>query len=241
MKKILNIWIGLLTVVLLITIVHIGKSLKEYQDDQTVYRDIKENVIVENDDPVERQVDFSIIGSDTGTASWIYIPETNIDYPLAHGQDNEIFLTRDIYGKKSKAGAIFINCDNDARLTDPKSIIFGHNMKDGSMFHDLGNYKKESFAENHKKMYIYHSDDTISEYQIIGTLSTVWNNPLYTVSTKDTVENTLNYFEREADVFYGRLGEGNIVILSTCIKDERRYVCAFQKINTIESVSEPSE
>ncbi len=237
MKKILNIWICFLSAVLFITIYHIGRIIKEYKDDQAVYLAMKDMVIVEHENPTSRVIDFSLIELYTDcTASWIYIPETNIDYPLVQGKDNEVFLTKDAYGEESKAGAIFINCDNDAKLTDAKSIIFGHNMKDGSMFHDLRYYKKESFAREHKKMYIYHSDDTISEYQLIGTASTVWNDPLYTVSTADTVENILEYLEKEADTFYGRVGSGNIVILSTCIKDEKRYICAFQKVDDLEKV-----
>lgn len=241
-RKIINILICCLLIALFITVYHIGRSLVEYRDDQAVYSNIKDLAIVEDEDPIRRQVDFIAVGSNgCSAASWIYIPDTNIDYPLVQGKDNEAFLTKNAYGEESRAGAIFLNCDNDARLTDVKSIIFGHNMKDGSMFHDLGKYKKEEFANAHKKMYIYHADGSASEYQLICTLSTVWNDHIYTVSTEDTVKNELDYLEKRADTFYGRAGSGNLVILSTCIKDEKRYVCVFQKIDDLDDISERAE
>ena len=68
---------------------------------------------------------------------WIEIPGTNISYPIVQGRDNDHYLRLNFEGKYSVGGVIFLDhrCDSDFDRTN--TIIYGHNMRDGSMFGSL--------------------------------------------------------------------------------------------------------
>ena len=235
MRQKINLIILFLFIVFIVTVCYATKIMMEYKNDRETYCRIRDIAITDAELPFERKVDFNIVeSSGCSAAAWIYIPETNIDYPLVQGRDNDTYLSVDAYGNKSKAGAIFLNCKNDLCLEDTKSIIFGHNMKDGSMFHDLVNYKDESYAKKHHKLYIYHDNGVTIQYDLIYTLSTVWQDSIYTVSSTDTVEAIVSDLACRADASYGGVSKGKLVVLSTCIRDDQRYLCIFQESGKIE-------
>lgn len=76
---------------------------------------------------------------------WLKIGGTQVDYPVVRGDDNETYLNRDFLNKSSKAGAIFMDYRNIGQFSDRHTVIYGHYMKDGSMFGDLHLYKSEAF------------------------------------------------------------------------------------------------
>ena len=80
---------------------------------------------------------------------WIKVEGTRIDYPMLQHDDNEYYLHTSIENKKSKRGCIYIDYRNNSELTDKNTLIYAHNMKDGSMFKDLVQYKKKSFFDSH--------------------------------------------------------------------------------------------
>lgn len=80
---------------------------------------------------------------------WINIPGTRIDYPVLQAGDNEYYLEHDINGNKSLSGSIFMDFRNNINRSDSNIILYGHNMKNGSMFHDLVYYKDQQFFEKH--------------------------------------------------------------------------------------------
>lgn len=101
--------------------------------------------------------------------AWIRIPDTNIDYPiLQHAdEDQAYYLTRDIYGETSSAGSIFTEYYNSMDFTDPNTILYGHNMKNGSMFHNVRYFADAEYFDEHDTMYIY-LPDKILTYEIIN-------------------------------------------------------------------------
>lgn len=85
---------------------------------------------------------------------WIEIPGTVLSYPIVHTSDNSFYLTHTFRKETNKSGSIFIETSNKADLGDLHTIIYGHNMKDGSMFAILKNYQKQSYQEAHPYIYI---------------------------------------------------------------------------------------
>lgn len=81
----------------------------------------------------------------TDYVGWLKIEGTAIDYPVVRGNDNEIYLNTDFFGTFNDAGSIFMDYRNLAQFNDTHTAIYGHNMKDGSMFRDLNRYKDLSF------------------------------------------------------------------------------------------------
>ena len=88
-------------------------------------------------------VDFeSLLRYNSDVVGWIYAEGTNINYPVVRGNDNDYYLHRDMDKNYSASGTIFIDCDNEPDFSDGNTILYGHHMKDGSMFAQL-----EKFAE----------------------------------------------------------------------------------------------
>lgn len=80
---------------------------------------------------------------------WIYIEGTNINYPIVQGEDNDYYLDHLFDGKRNRSGAIFLDSRCDPYFYDRHSIIYGHHLKDGTMFTRLMRYKKQSFYDEH--------------------------------------------------------------------------------------------
>ncbi|MCB2289420.1 class B sortase [Clostridium sp. CS001] len=78
---------------------------------------------------------------------WIKIPNTEIDYPVFKGDNNEFYLDHDPYKKSNNHGSIFMDFRNKGVAEELHTILYGHNMKDGSMFADLNKYKDLDFLD----------------------------------------------------------------------------------------------
>lgn len=112
----------------------------------------------------------------TELSGWITIDDTVIDYPVMHiPEDNNFYLNHNFYKEKDRYGSLFLDKSCNVLLPSTNYIIYGHNMKDGSMFGDLMNYKEKSFYEQHN---IIHFDTIyeVADYEIIAVfLSEVYN------------------------------------------------------------------
>ncbi len=86
--------------------------------------------------------------------AWIYFPDMDINYPILQGEDNEEYLRKSFQGQHLTAGSIFIDSANAPDFSDKNTIVFGHNMRNGSMFGQLKNYKNEQFYKEHQGFYI---------------------------------------------------------------------------------------
>ena len=108
-----------------------------------------------------REVNPDVIG-------WIRIPDTKIDYPIVQGQDNDYYLNHTWDGKANSVGSIFLEHRNSANFTDYNTILYGHNMNDGSMFNNLRMYTTQEYWE--KRPYVYvRTGDTVLRYDIFAS------------------------------------------------------------------------
>lgn len=133
------------------------RSYKKAKD--TYSKIAKENVKISNN---ERKIDFKKLKSQNqDIAGWIYIRGTTIDYPIVQGKDNEEYLHQDFNKKKSSSGTIFLdnNCKKD--FTSDNNIIYGHHMKNGTMFAQLLKFREKSFLKKHNEIMIFTPDRTI--------------------------------------------------------------------------------
>lgn len=94
-----------------------------------------------------RDVSKAVIG-------WISIPDTKLAYPLVQGKDNDYYLDHAWNGRYTSLGSIFLDSRNDAGLTDFHTLIYGHRMKNGSMFATLKYYDDPSYLAEHPYVYI---------------------------------------------------------------------------------------
>lgn len=108
-----------------------------------------------------REVNPQVIG-------WILIPDTEVNYPLLQGEDNDYYLNRTWDQKKNEVGSIFLEHLNSPDFTDFNTIVYGHNMIDGSMFASLRKYQKQSHWEEHPYVYI-RNDQGVYRYEIFSS------------------------------------------------------------------------
>lgn len=85
---------------------------------------------------------------------WLIIPDTEVSYPLLQARDNSCYLRRDWTGQHSRAGSLFLDFRNSAALDDPSTVIYGHRMRNGSMFGSLIHYSSQSYWEAHPTVYL---------------------------------------------------------------------------------------
>lgn len=227
-----GIYFIILVLILLFIFVmgHIQKTVQTYEQQEENYEECMEEIVEQTSQ--ERVIHMDVLKEKSpSSVSWIYIPGTRVDYPMVQGKDNYEFLKKDAYGNSSDAGAIFLNSFNRADMSDPKSVIFGHNMKNGSMFHDLRKYTQTEFASEHSLLYLYMQDGSTLSYQLIGTFEAdAEDGEVYTCDSTASVEDALAPLLKKMKQIYGQPNDRPFLVLSTCIKDNRRCICLFQQM-----------
>lgn len=99
---------------------------------------------------------------------WIRVGAVNISYPVAQAADNEYYLHRTFKKVDNFAGCIFENCDNSPYFTDQNTIIYGHNMKNGSMFGQLKKFSEQETLDKNPYFWIF-TKDFIYQYRIFSS------------------------------------------------------------------------
>lgn len=122
-------------------------------------------------DAVSIPVDFAMLQAENPDVyAWIQIPGTAIDYPVVqHATDELYYLEHAWDGKASSGGAIFTQAYNSKDFTDYNTVIYGHEMGNGTMFNDLHKYMDESFWEDHDTVLIYTPDKKLT-YRIFAAV-----------------------------------------------------------------------
>ena len=185
------------------------------------------------EEPVEVSpisVDFaSLQAQNPEAAGWIYCPNTVINYPIAHTEDNFTYLNHLLSGEQNANGTIFIDCQNAKDFSDKNTLIYGHNMNDGSMFASLRNYRDAAYYPEHPCLYISTPDKNF-RLDLFAGLVTEPDSYVY-ARQFDEEEQFLAYIESakaestfQSDVEVGI--EDQICVLSTCTYEfnDARYV-----------------
>ncbi|MGL4656201.1 MAG: sortase domain-containing protein, partial [Sarcina sp.] len=145
-RKIINILIIITSFYLTFLI---GKDFVNAKKSHDIYADIKkESPLVESNETKSNSFD-NLKEINPDYQFWIQINNTNIDYPVVKGTDNEYYLENDFYKKPLKDGSVFLDYKNNFG-TSFNNIIFGHNMKNGNIFSNLNKFKNEDFYNTNK-------------------------------------------------------------------------------------------
>lgn len=103
---------------------------------------------------------------------WLYIPDSAINYPIMHGSDNDFYLHHSYDGSSLKSGSIFLDYRCENRFMNPINIVYGHNMRNGSMFAGLLKFADSSYFDSHR-------------YGWIATFETVYRIDFFSCATAD--------------------------------------------------------
>lgn len=175
--------------------------------------------------------------------AWIYIPGTKVNYPiLQHPTDDSYYLNYNLDGKKGYPGCIYTEKTyNNKDFRDVNTVLYGHNMKNGTMFGSLHRYEDEEFFYENRYIYVY-TQERVLAYKIFAAYE--YSNEHILANNKFDVADGFyrffmlaknrksmhSIFDEEVEL----LGDGqHVITLSTCIngKPENRFLVQGVLIN----------
>lgn len=257
-KNWLNIGIILGAIIMVIAAVNIGLSLLDYQKASTIYDDLEQDYVIVADQ--EKKEDKNQTASQGQTSQetpevekipwnemvnvnmeglqelnpdikgWIYFENETISYPILQGKDNEEYIRTTYNGKEATAGSIFMDVDNKADFTDNHTLIYGHNMKDLTMFGKLKYYKtEEDYFPDHKYFQIITTNKKL-RYQVFAYKEVEEDSLIYAVYSNSNTD--FYKFAKNVISSANQCPEGvivgyddRVVTLSTCTDwDDKRFV-----------------
>lgn len=115
--------------------------------------------------PAESFAALSLINSDL--AGWLSIEGTTIDCPVMQCDDDMYYLNHDFYRNENNHGCLFVKNFVDIASSKTSFVIYGHNMKDGSMFGELDHYKSQSFFKDHP-LISFETPDETRTYEVMA-------------------------------------------------------------------------
>lgn len=142
---------------------------------------------VEEDEHMKKLKDINLDAlreKNPAVVGWIFIPNGKMNYPIVQGEDNQHYLKYTWDQRKSASGAIFMESTNNPDFSDFRTIIYGHNMADFSMFGSLTRYDTE---KNWKKCpYVYLvTDEGVLRYEIYSSYKADVDSGTYALEFKD--------------------------------------------------------
>lgn len=248
-KKILNIAIpAILIVVFLYSVTMFAYSLYEYKKGNDIYDAaaesvaIEEHVVEKNEDSTveeeNKDVQYHVekIASlkldwnkfPNNVVGWIKIPGIDvINYPVVQSTDNEYYLTHLYDGTKNSNGSIFVDCRNSG-FDGRHIILHGHNMKSGRMFAGIKKYKDESFANEHRYIYIGLPNGETKIFYVFAASTAdarIELDPNYTAFDVSIDDEWVNETIRRSWVSSGvEIPSGvNVLTLATCVSGADEY------------------
>lgn len=159
------------------------KSNREYAKGDEAYEQVRialeSNAITAlpanapgNSDHKAVAVDFDTLKAiNPDTTAWLLAEGSVIDYPVVKGEDNDYYLTHLFNGEKNKLGSLFVDYRNSSDFRDINTVIYGHNMKDGSMFASLTQYSDQSYYDSLPTMQLYTPDGAYKIELFAGILA----------------------------------------------------------------------
>ena len=214
-----------------------GKDIYNSIDNQVLDNNTPENIIIKDDNGNTSDVEISftynhdsLLSINPDGLGYLYIPSINLKLPIVQTTDNDYYLTHAFEGTYNGNGCIFEDYRIDDKLNSTNVILYGHNMKNGSMFGLLPNYSDYSFwnTDGNDIFYIY-TEDKIMMYKIFSAYVSEPISDTYTFNFSSidglkeyaaTMKSNSNY---ETNVNVSQTPQ--VVTLSTCTSDgSQRFI-----------------
>lgn len=239
-KRLRTTLIALLTVVFAVSAFHIIKITHDYKMADKANTELQERYVQDIEPTTDEEeiqvpisIDFEALKKENSDIiGWIYCPDTPINYPIVKGKDNNQYLRTDLNGKYLVSGTLFADYRNGNIGDDRNYIVYGHNMKNSTMFGTLVKYKEQSYYEAHPILYFLTPNDNYVIELCAGAVvkrdSDIYNpNPDKNVITAFTEKSTFQSYVEISEY-------ESIITLSTCSYEfnNARYVL-IAKLNKI--------
>ena len=231
-----NIILVIAIVVFAVSAYKLYGIFSEYNKGDKEYQKIQDLVIntEKKDDTKEEtfSVDFEkLLEMNSDVVGWIRFDEpSELNYPVVQGRDNEEYLKRTFEANTNKLGTLFVDVNNPGDFSGRNTFIYGHNMKNGSMFAQLLKYKDDSFYKEHPYFYIYTPDGKVRTYEIFsaGVVKDTSDSYIMDYADDAAFQTYIDYIKQQSA--YPTSAEvttaSKIVSLSTCtnVRDDERFL-----------------
>ena len=226
---------------------------QEYRESEALYQNAQEEFL-QPVEPIEEAnkladarldfaVDFdSLLAVNEDVAGWIWMKDTVINYPVLHSKkNNDEYLYTTYDGKNNSSGSIFIDYRNGNGYVDDNTVLYGHNMKNGSMFAILTKMTNQQFYDAHKEFYILTPEGN-RRYEIIAVFQVDALSSLYDrqFATEEDKQDWLDRVVKKSAILspFGTDITDTFVTLSTCVSgdDLRARIVAVGRLADIEEV-----
>ena len=167
---------------------------------------------------------------------WLYCEGTEVDFPICATDNNDYYLSHAYDGTPKRSGSIFLEAADKTDFSDTNSVIYGHNMLDGSMFHCLEQWQDQKFYEEHDHMWLITPEKTYRINIFSGYVTDAFSST-YTVFTdygeltKEYINNAFSLSDfypvyEKCDILVDGDYSQKYVLLSTCAYNYKnaRYV-----------------
>lgn len=198
----------------------------EQETEPSATPEAKEPTPLPTEPPLEIPIDFEELKKENEEIyAWITIPDTVIDYPvLQSSTDDSFYIHRGLDKEYLFAGAIYTEMQNSKDFTDSNTVLYGHNMKDGSMFAGLHNFHDREYFDKNREILVY-TPEHIYHYEIFAAYPFDDRHLLnaFDTKSKEGFEYYLEevYSVRAMDAFFLEkpkvTADDKIITLSTCI------------------------
>lgn len=145
------------SILLILSVIFFIKGVKEAKyliQNKCKNQSVREIATSNSNDPFERIIDFKKLKSiNEDVEAWLYVPGTNIDYPVLVGRSDEEYINKNLDKEYTPLGSIFSY--SNTNFTKGNTFIFGHNMATGQMFGELKKYINSDFLKKNKYFYVY--------------------------------------------------------------------------------------
>ena len=200
------------------------QSEKEYDDLANVmvsHLDADLYVSQKEDGGAPIDVNFEALKAmNANVVGWLYCPGTQINYPVVQSSDNSYYLTHLYDNQSNSSGTIFMDARNSPDLSNINTIIYGHNMKNGSMFASLQNYDEQWYYNAHPVMY-YITNEHDYQIDVFASFETTSDSDVFTIffPNAETYGNYMRarWGQSRIDTSWLPMSaDDNIITLTTC-------------------------
>lgn len=184
--------------------------------------EVEESLELKNLPVMKNPIDFNGLNAvNPEVVGWLRVGAVDISYPIAQAKDNDFYLHRTFRKEDNFAGCIFMECTNSKNLTDQNTIIYGHNMKDRSMFGNLREFANQETYEKNRYFWIF-TPKLIYQYEIfsshiVGKTSASYITRFSPADFQAFIDESLHSSDIRCNVVPTRADR--IVTLSTCTGD----------------------
>lgn len=206
---------------------------KGYQADKSVYNKISEKA---GDATEEKGIDFDALREiNPDVIGWLYYKDTVIDYPVVQGENNEVYLSMLFDRTWGGCGTLFADCATKAAFRQFSTIVYGHHMKDGTMFACLKELKDPEYCAKNPKLQLSTPEGEF-DLEIWAFLNEPSDSSVYlpNVEEESDKQKYLDMIERIADYTTDVrvTTEDRLVMLSTCAYEfeDARYIIACKMV-----------